>query len=108
MLIERADGLHRVVVETQHARDVGAALASRDDHLARTRRAARQHGEHLPGAPQPELTRRDIPGDEAKRLERIRPVRRLEIGFDVVIVCAEEHRKRAALLEHPRSFISSA
>ncbi len=101
VLVERANGLSRFVREAEHPRDVGAALAACDHDFARAFGSARQHAEQLPDASQPEVSGRDVSGDEAKRLERVRPVGHLEVGLDAVIVGAEERGKPGGVARAP-------
>jgi len=104
VLVERANRLRCVVGEAKHARDVCAALASRDDHFARAFRSARQHAEQLPHPSQPEVSGGHVSRDESKRLERLRPVGHLEVGLDAVIVGAEERGKSGGVARAPEVF----
>src|SRR5262245_59681577 len=101
MLIERAYCLHCLIAEGQHARDVGAALASSENDIARARRPARHQRDELPGAAQPESSSRHVARRETECLEWLRPVGDLEIGLDVVIVGAEQHGEPRGVARAP-------
>ena len=101
MLVEGANGLNRLVLESESPGDVRTALAAREDDVARARRPSRQDSEQLPRAREPELTGRDVAGDEAKGLDRARPVGRLQVGLDAMIVGAEEDREARGVARAP-------
>ncbi len=97
VLVEGTNGLNRLVLKSQSPGDVRTTLAAREDDVARARGSSRQHSEQLPRACEPELTGRNVAGDEAKGLDRARPVGGLQVGLDVMIVGAEEDREASGV-----------
>ncbi len=93
VLVERADRLDGRVRKRKRLGDIGAAFAPRADDFARALRAARHDGQQPPRALQEELAGRRVSRDEPERFERPGPVDVREVGFEVVVVGAEERRE---------------
>ena len=107
VLVERADRLRGALRQLEHARDLGAALAARADHLARDLVLLREPA-HLPRLGQ----RPAAGGDRAPRVQRqraaARPVGDLHRALGRVVVGGEQRRqpgrvaRAAGVLEQQR------